>query len=211
MPVVPGTQATSVQTAGGLVHIDISELKNLRGARGRFTSALAEQRRRNGVEAELLKAQVVSLTASSIERQAASTGRLLKVTADPRNAQYDNWSMGVGIPSFLDRSIAKYWRTFEEGSLGLWKHPFVGTQLMPVGKSKPPYPVAHGMTPGLRTTQTMQAWMDGSRYVVKHEIAPRHVYLQAATRADLPTFALASARRLISQIMATEFVVRGKG
>jgi hypothetical protein len=160
-------------------------------------------RTRNAGFALGLQADVLRNIESRITRRPASTGRLLKVTAAPENAQYDTWNIGVGDEPFLDRSIAKYWRTFEEGSAGLWKRPFIGTQLMPKGKN-PPYPVAHGMVPGIRTARKGLAWMDGEKYVVKQEIAPRHAYRDAVAQANVREFGIANARRLIADILGRE-------
>jgi hypothetical protein len=44
------------------------------------------------------------------------TGRLARVTRNPRNRSITQTSMAVGIPSYLDASVAKYWRTIDQGS-----------------------------------------------------------------------------------------------
>jgi len=77
---------------------------------------------------------VVANIKRSIKRKGASTGRLAEVTADPRNrllkgvlsgGQGATYGWGVGNTKFLDVSVAKYWRTIEEGSAAVWSHPFV--------------------------------------------------------------------------------------
>lgn len=190
---------TSVFNAGGLISIRLPEISGTRDARGRFTSAQRAMRERNGQFAEVLQADVVRNIEQRITRPGASTGRLLNVTASPGNRQYDTWHAAVGVVPFLDSSIAKYWRTFEQGSAETWSHPFTGTQLIPKGRA--PFPVAHGQTPGLRTTQTgILPWMDGQRFVVKHEIAPRHAYRDAIDAANPRQFAIESARELLQEV-----------
>lgn len=49
-------------------------------------------------------------------RRSGATGRLQRATLDPRNRIVTRTSLDVGIPDFLDNSVAKYWRTIEEGS-----------------------------------------------------------------------------------------------
>jgi len=195
--------AESVLRVNSLISLSLPELKGVRDARGRFTSAQSSMRDRNARYALGLQADVVRLIEARITRGSASSGRLLNVTASPRNVQYDTWSIGVGVQPFLDSSIAKYWRTFEEGSAAVWRHPFVGTQLMPRGNN-PPYPVAHGMTPGIRTTTKVLPWMDGERYVVKHEIEPRHAYRDAVAEANPREFGRANARRLLADILGRD-------
>lgn len=62
---------------------------------------------------------------------ADSTGRLERVTVDGANRRADFYSITVGIPSFLNRSmVAKYWRTQELGSVGAgWR--FTGRIVVP--------------------------------------------------------------------------------
>lgn len=127
-----------------------------------------------------LQAEIVANIQDRIKRPAASTNRLVTVTAAPENATATFDSVRVGNVDFLDSSVAKYWRTIEEGSAETWYRPFIGTQLYP--KGKPTFPVPHGATPGLRTYNLDGdglPWMDGRRYVVKREIAPMHAYRDA--------------------------------
>lgn len=193
--------ANSVFNVAGLLKVTLPTLEGTRDAKGRFTSAQGLQRQRNGEMAVRVQAAVLSQIQERIERRAASSGRLLRVTAASENAQYDTWSIGVGNVPFLDSSIAKYWRTFEQGSLGLWKHPFIGTQLMPKGSSKPPYPVAHGAVPGIRTTRAELPWMNGEHWVVKKEIAPRFAYREAGREVNLMAYGLEQAHQLVRDII----------
>lgn len=191
----------SVVKVAGLLEITLPELKATRDVKGRFTSAQTAQRSRNGQMAEITQATVVQLVRERITRPSVSSGRLLSVTANPANVQHDTWSLAVGIPKYLDRSMARYWRTFEQGSAAVWSHPFVGTQLMPKGPGKPPFPVAHGAIPGLRTTKKILPWMNGERYVVKHEIEPRNAYRDAAREVNLRRLGLDSARQMVRDIL----------
>lgn len=196
---MPRDFGTSAFRAGGLISMRVPELKGIREG-GRFTSeGLNEMVSRNREFAVSLQADVVRNIQASITRPGASTGRLARVTASPENAQYSTWNIGVGDERFLNGSIAKYWRTFEEGSAGLWSRPFIGTQLMPKGGT-PPYPVAHGAIPGIRTTTKHLRWMDGKKYVVKHEIAPRGAYAAAIRSANPRRFAFQSATQLLTDV-----------
>jgi hypothetical protein len=192
--------AESVLRAGGIIEMRLPELKGVRDVRGRFLSAQTGMRERNARFAQGLQAQVVSNIESRITRPSASSGRLSAVTANPRNAQYDTFSIAVGVRSYLDRSTAKYWRTIEEGSAAVWRHPFIGTQLMPKGNN-PGYPVAHGIVPGIRTTQAQLPWMDGKRFVVKREIAPMYAYRDAVRESAPATWGRANARKFLADIL----------
>ena len=160
------------------------------GARDASGRAIGGQFLKGGAQGNLLRinqelarevqAAVVANIQARILRRAASTNRLVTVTAAPENATGTFDTIRVGNEDFLNRSIAKYWRTIEEGSADVWGRPFVGTQLYPVGPGRPPFPVPHGARPGLRTFGGEDLkWMDGRRYVVKHEIAPMHAYRDA--------------------------------
>lgn len=207
--------ASSVVRVNSLISLRLPEVKGLRNVRGQFRSAQGAMRERNGRFAERYQAQVVHNMEAKIaggKRAAASSGRLLRVTADPENAQYDTFRIGVGDRQFLNNSIARYWRTFEEGSAAVWKHPFTGTQLMPKtgksgdeeGSSRPPYPVAHGKIPGIRTTSASLPWMDGKKFVVKHEIAPANVYRDATQQVDALRFGRENVRQFLNDVLGRD-------
>lgn len=180
--------ARSVFTAGGLIKIRVPEVEGTRDARGRFTSAQTRMRDRNRELAQGIQAQVVDNIQARITWRAESTGRLERITADPRNASYDTWHVGVGDEAFLDNSEAKYWRTFEQGSAQTWSHPFVGTRLTP-RRSIP------GVITGFWTS-------DKGRFVVRHEIQGRHAYRDAADQVDLSAEGIANLRQLVRDIIA---------
>lgn len=149
---------------------------------GQFMSGIGEFLRRNQELADDVQAQVVANIRATIAargRAAASTNRLVKVTASPQNQKATIGRVQVGIPSFLERSEAKYWRTIEEGSAETWARPFVGTPLFFVGGKS--FPSAHGARPGVRTF-TEEA-MEAGRLpmaVVKKEIEPMNAYGRAS-------------------------------
>src|SRR3954471_18716880 len=89
---------------------------------GKFDSAgqkeLAAENRRI---ATVTQAFVVRHIERGYRRPGVSTGRLARVTANPKNTYATAFQIGVGKPSYLDASQAKYWRTIEEGSAATWK------------------------------------------------------------------------------------------
>ena len=93
----------------------------VRDARGMFTErdahSIIAMFDRLAQEAQ---ANVVSNIESSVTRRKVSTGRLARVTADPKNRYADQFGFGVGVVDFLDKSMAKYWRSFEEGPAKAW-------------------------------------------------------------------------------------------
>jgi hypothetical protein len=103
-----------------------------KGVFNNFQSEMVKINRARSAEFQDL---VVDLIRQRTKRKASSTGRLIQVTADKRNSSFTNASGGftpsslgwfVGITPYLDSSIAKYWRTIEEGSAKVWSRPFTG-------------------------------------------------------------------------------------
>lgn len=121
------------------IKIDTSGGKGgVRDAGGRFLSmsdVRAEFRAANLHMARTVQSYVVENVASSIQRRNVSSGRLVAVTASPENVEVDDFHFGVGVENFLNRSMAKYWRTIEEGSAEAWadtpggRSSFVGMEL----------------------------------------------------------------------------------
>lgn len=197
---------------------ETADIKALRNA-GHFTSAsVTAQRQRNIRLAEALRGQVVRRMENHInfgKRAGVSTHRLVRVTADARNSYADQWNVGVGRPDYLNRSIAKYWRTFEEGSAAVWSHPFAGTQLRGMfGGSIIGY--AHTRTPGpqpqplaggpwnapggkLRWYWSMPL---NDNFRVRHEIQGAHIYKQVGEEAHLDEYGVQIAQRLIGSIFS---------
>lgn len=100
-----------------------------RDPRGRFAKFSTEVTALMDKEAKQFQVQVATDIDSHILRRPASTGRLVAVTQQPGNRQVGRSVWRVGIPSYLNKSTAKYWRTIEQGSLAVWKKPFTGTVL----------------------------------------------------------------------------------
>lgn len=195
-----------------LVNFRVSETPNLRGDRGRFTSeGVQELMNRNRVLAETLRAQVGRRIENRVafgKRAAASSGRLLAVSVSGKNQQVGRWHVGVGDIDYLDRSTAKYWRTFEEGSAAVWRRPFIGTQLVVVpGRAAelgPGAPSPHGTN--LRTARGGIGFKNTRKsdlFVVKREIAPSHIYRDVFNEAHLDEYGLQVARRFLDRIFST--------
>jgi hypothetical protein len=93
-----------------------------------------EQRVKNLMVQEAIEfqADVAKVIRSKKLRKEDSTGRLERVTKEPGNRDPQASVWRVGIPSYLNRSEAKYWRLIEQGSEGLYAkgRGFRGTALM---------------------------------------------------------------------------------
>lgn len=106
-----------------------NNIAQIRSVAGRFTSMqsqFAEANRRLATECQ---ANAVEALRASIVRPNVSTERLETAVAAAGDRYSDQFEWGVGVSAFLDQSQAKYWRTIEEGTLAVWKHPFTGTIL----------------------------------------------------------------------------------
>lgn len=113
--------------------------RDARDALGRFRTreiTNAEIKSVNRRLATELRGYAVEELQKSIVRRGVSTGRLVRATAAEGNIYqagniFSTASWGVGVASFLDQSQAKYWRTIEDGSAAIWRHPFVGMKIWP--------------------------------------------------------------------------------
>jgi hypothetical protein len=123
--------ASSHSPSPGLhINIKAPRLPAIRNERGRFQVAKADMEAQNRQLAFAVQAQVGALIAGRILRKGVSTNRLVKVTMEPWNAVYNDTYAGVGNQRRLDQSIAKYWRTIEEGSAKTWtKRSFLSLEL----------------------------------------------------------------------------------
>lgn len=65
---------------------------------------------------KLLQDTTVDQISEGLRRENASTGKLKAVTASSRNREVTNESFAVGIPSYLNRSRAKYALAIEKGT-----------------------------------------------------------------------------------------------
>lgn len=179
--------------SSGLIQFKVTPVSvtRPRNALGQFTSAQNFQRERNHEMAAAIQRRAADLVEQRITWRFESTGELARNTLAPDNAQVDTWFLGVGNPRFLDRSSSKYWRTFEEGSLAVWSHPFVGTHLSPRrgggGAGK-------GVITGFWTKET-------GRFVVRHEIQGRHVYADAASESSLRDFQIANIHQYVRDLL----------
>ena len=166
---------------------------SFRNEAGQFTSTgNSAQYAANRRLAEVLRADL----GEEIEAHVAagryagySSGRLAKASAAPENATVELFRVGIGNPRWLDRSQAKYWRTFESGSAAVWKRPFIGTPLHPV-KGKPL----------VTAIGTRAAFIRPGAYIVGKEIDPAGIYGQVAARENLTEHALQMARRYLSNV-----------
>lgn len=65
---------------------------------------------------KLLQDTTVDQVSEGLRRESISTGKLKAVTASSRNREVTNESFSVGIPSYLNRSRAKYALAVEKGT-----------------------------------------------------------------------------------------------
>ncbi len=88
--------------------------RSFRGFDPRFIEALMED------EARRYQNEVAQYMGSNFRRPGESSGRLQRVTRDSGNRIVTPRTWRVGIPGYLNRSEAKYWRLIEQGSAGLY-------------------------------------------------------------------------------------------
>lgn len=168
--------------------------------------------------ARLLQFQVGNFMEGSYKRPTVSTGRLLRVTMDPKNRKSGLYDAAVGDPAFLNRSIAKYWRTIEEGSAATWtKRSFLSLPLqgfwghtLGSWKSGPSGPWVSVSKPYDRTPKGMyQPFRTGRGgkasplpiFTPGHEIAPNYAYRRAAENPELDRHNLANAVEFWDRIL----------
>lgn len=177
------------------IRLRVKEAPGARDERGRFLSAQTVSLDRNRRTAEILRFEAASGIASRLRRPGESSGRLERVTADPKNSSFDVSGVGVGNADFLDRSSAKYWRTFEQGSAATWRRPFVGTQLAPSvrGRTSANLITATGGRKGFGT----------GAYIVKREIAPANVYRDLAESGIVQAELLQTARAYFTALLGS--------
>lgn len=110
-------------------YANISGLGTLRDLAGRFTSGQGAVLDAHETLAKKVQELAAENLRTSLLRPSVSTGRLEEAILDPRDIIADRFQWGVGNIAWLAQSPAKYWRTQEQGSLAVWKHPFSGTIL----------------------------------------------------------------------------------
>lgn len=89
----------------------------MRGGSTEFRQALRDANWQMALE---MQGDVVDHMRGQIRRRNVSSGRLLTATADRRNIEATEFHYAVGREEYLNKSIAKYWRTIEEGSQVVW-------------------------------------------------------------------------------------------
>lgn len=202
-------------------HIDIKAPKmRIVDEKGHFVSEaqkqLYQQNRQLAID---LQGEIGRRIQNSIQRKAVSTGRLVRVTMDPKNRTSDRYFMSVGNEAFLDRSMAKYWRTIEEGSAATWTkrkfttlplQGFWGTNLggWRTGPSGPWVTVNPPYSKG--TGQMYHPFRIGRGgqpsplpiFTPGHEIAPMNAYKAVAENPDLTARNLRIAANFWNAILA---------
>jgi hypothetical protein len=183
---------------------------------GRFTSAQKELAAANKRIATTTLEYVVRYQRSQFKRPNVSTGRLQAVTANyEKNTFASAFLVGVGKPSYLDQSQAKYWRTIEDGSAVTWKkRSFLTLDLLGVfgatysgGRVGPRYTLPGKSTGGkfLPIPSGQFGNVSLRPFHPRHEIEPMGAYDYAYTQARFPEQGVQAARRYLDQVMGGFF------
>jgi hypothetical protein len=199
------------------VKADLSDRPRVEGKLAQGQKELAAENKRI---AFVTQEFVVKNIESKYKRPLVSTGRLAQVTALPGNAYASAFYIGVGNPYFLDKSIAKYWRTIEEGSELTWhKRSFLTLDLrgtfgatLQGGRAGPGYSTPRGAGEsdhGGKFLPTGKFWKHpetGKRYRMPvfhptHEIAPMRAYVLAFQEARFPESAIEAARTYLDEVL----------
>lgn len=170
--------------------------------------------------AEVTQAFVVRHMEGGYRRPMVSSGRLAKVTANSKNIYATAFRIGVGDPSYLDSSTAKYWRTIEEGSKATWKkRSFLTLDLRgtfgatlvgdrggpdfstPAGKGP-----ANGAGKFVPSGPYWRSPVTGKSYRMPvfhptHEIAPMGSYAAAVSESQFAEQGFAAARKYLISIL----------
>lgn len=112
-----------------------------------------------GTELQLM---VVDAYRESVRRPDVATGRLAEATLDEQNFFSTPEGFTVGVPSFLNRSQAKYWRQIEHGTAihvgreiyGVWGRRFSGEW----------HAAKYGRYPGTNPPYTLHGQGDGEKF-----------------------------------------------
>jgi hypothetical protein len=196
---------------------------------GKFSSGgqreLAAENKRIAV---VTQSFVVRYMEQNLKRPGVATGRLARVTANPDNVYASSFVIGVGKPSYLDKSMAKYWRTIEEGSAVTWKkRSFLTLDLLGVfgatinGRYAGPRFTLPGRTTGGKFRPVRPNPETGEarfgRVVLRpfhprHEIEPMGAYTWAYAQGRFPEQGIAAARRYLDWLLNTGVgqVIAGK-
>lgn len=210
-------------------HVDIQTPKiRVRNERGHFTSAQGELFRQAREQMLNQQGEVVLRIKNNIKRKSVSTGRLVRVTADPANVvsertSEDQFTVGLGNEAFLNKSIAKYWRTIEEGSAATWtKRSFTSLPLQGfwgtgLGSYRmgPSGPWVQPTQPYSRTPGGMyQPFRIGKGgkpsglpiFTPGHEIEPMHAYRDVANDPNFTRNNLLIFAKFIEKVMSVGYI-----
>lgn len=211
-------------------HVDIKTPKiSVRNERGHFTTAQGQLFAASRENMVLMQGEVLARIRNNTLRKAVSTGRLLRVTADPKNVvavrtAEDQFTVGLGNVDFLNSSIAKYWRTIEEGSAATWtKRSFLSLPLQGIWgpnlgeyyrPSNPWVGLGNGDNVGSRGGEMYHPFRIGRGggpsplpvFRPKHEIRPQHAYRDVANNPNFQRANLLIHQRFINQILGPGFI-----
>lgn len=197
-----------------------------RDRRGRYTSTpYAELVRANQRMAERVQGFAVqNLVQNPWRRPNVTTGRLIRVTADPRNrfVAADGTGWAVGVRSYLDNSVAKYWRTIEEGSAATWPGGMRGLRIYgrwggnvsgwytnrwgPQPKATGPWSPRDGGRGKLRGINHAVSEARGLSFVtVKREIQGIQYYSRAWDQAEVNAVSRKQVRDLLRAVMDFDY------
>lgn len=182
----------------------------------------------NARMANELQQFVVQEMQGGLLRPNVSTGRLAAATADPRNIKVQRYRFGVGVPRWLDRSQAKYWRQIDEGfgghvgrpiygmwgsSLtGQWKTSLSGNRYAVAGpaytfhgggsggKFRPMSPVSQGRSAATR----MVGHQGGLGAVIGKPIMAHNDYREAWRKFNGRERALQALRSAVTQVLGIQ-------
>lgn len=212
-------------------HADIQLPKiRVRNERGHFTSAQAQLFADAREQMILQQGEVGARIRNNMVRKSVSTGRLLRVTMDPKNVvsartSEDQFTVGLGNVEWLDRSIARYWRTIEEGSAATWtKRSFMSLNLQGIWGpnlghyNRPANPwvgLGEGDNevtgPGQEMYHPFRKGRGGGPsglpiFHPKHDIRPMNAYRDVAQNPNFARHNLLIAAKFINKVMTPGFI-----
>lgn len=156
-------------------------------------------------------------------RRGMSTGRLEWVLLHPSNRVVRPFAFGVGVPSWLNRSRAKYWRQIDQGFVG-----HVGRELIGTWGEGPMRPSAGRLYPGepytrpgvnrsgsfvpysvlARSRTRVGRSVVGrplsevaGRGVIRRPIEPQRYFIRAWRASNMRAKAIADLRQAIAEVL----------
>lgn len=200
---VRGTDTAAFRVEGKLV----SDAQKLMAAENKELAFVAQSR-------------VIRYTVNNYKRPGVSSGRLEAVTAMDWNRIASAYYIGIGNIKKLDNSVAKYWRTIEEGSAATWKKRsfrsleltgVFGATLAGPRRAGGPFslpqrnPRVKGKFVPIRPDWKGTAWFGKTPlrpFNPRHEIEPKHAYRRVYDEGHFTMGAVHAARNHIRRIMA---------